>query len=123
MSHQSLYLRSLALQGKALNKAEEQIRLPVSCSLFTVPCNLYPVFRFLFPAFLFSMTTLFLCCPFGAPGTLAQGQALSTPGGWVATYGGADGDWAYSVQQTIDGGYIVAGWTRSFGAGEKTSGS
>jgi hypothetical protein len=36
---------------------------------------------------------------------------------WAKTYGGTHNDWAYSVQQTSDGGYIVAGWTNSFGAG------
>ncbi len=36
---------------------------------------------------------------------------------WAKTYGGTNDDWAYSVQQTSDGGYIVAGLTRSFGAG------
>jgi len=36
---------------------------------------------------------------------------------WAKTYGGTNDDWAYSVQQTSDGGYIVAGWTYSFGAG------
>jgi hypothetical protein len=36
---------------------------------------------------------------------------------WAKTYGGTDLDWAYSVQQTSDGGYIVAGFTYSFGAG------
>jgi len=37
---------------------------------------------------------------------------------WDKTYGGRDLDGAYSIQQTQDGGYIVAGWTRSYGAGE-----
>jgi uncharacterized delta-60 repeat protein len=36
---------------------------------------------------------------------------------WAKTYGGTGADTAFSVQQTSDGGYIVAGWTRSFGAG------
>jgi uncharacterized delta-60 repeat protein len=36
---------------------------------------------------------------------------------WAKTYGGTNFDYAYSVQQTSDGGYIVAGGTNSFGAG------
>jgi hypothetical protein len=36
---------------------------------------------------------------------------------WAKTYGGINWDEAYSVQQTSDGGYIVAGYTESFGAG------
>jgi len=36
---------------------------------------------------------------------------------WAKTFGGSSDDGAFSVQQTSDGGYIVAGWTESFGAG------
>jgi len=36
---------------------------------------------------------------------------------WQKTYGGSDADRAESIQQTDDGGYIVAGSTESFGAG------
>jgi len=42
--------------------------------------------------------------------TNASGDTL-----WTKTYGGAAEDWGYSVRQTLDGGYIVAGTTSSFG--------
>ncbi len=44
--------------------------------------------------------------------TASSGDTL-----WTRTYGGSNFDKAYSVQQTSDGGYIIAGSTSSFGAG------
>jgi uncharacterized delta-60 repeat protein len=44
---------------------------------------------------------------------LNSGGAVS----WQKSYGGAEADSANSIQQTGDGGYIVAGYTYSFGAG------
>jgi len=38
---------------------------------------------------------------------------------WQKTYGESSGDRAFSIQQAPDGGYIVAGYTYSFGAGER----
>jgi hypothetical protein len=37
---------------------------------------------------------------------------------WQKTYGGPGFDLAHSIQQTEDGGYVTAGWTESYGAGD-----
>jgi uncharacterized delta-60 repeat protein len=43
----------------------------------------------------------------------SQGSPL-----WQKTFGGPRDDYARSIQQTSDGGFIVAGVTKSFGAGD-----
>ena len=43
---------------------------------------------------------------------LAQPDTL-----WTKTFGGSDDDRSFSFQQTSDGGYIITGQTRSYGAG------
>jgi len=44
--------------------------------------------------------------------TSASGDTL-----WTRTYGGYVDDWGNSVQQTVDGGYVIAGYTCSYDAG------
>jgi len=59
---------------------------------------------------LFSMASLLMNAAFAQPGP----DAL-----WTRTYGGASDDAAYSVQETRDEGYIVAGFTMPLGADDK----
>ena len=51
-------------------------------------------------------------------GPMTYGCARAQPEvEWEKTFGGDEGDRAYSVQQTSDGGYIIAGETGSYGEG------
>jgi len=51
-------------------------------------------------------------CDFWLVKTNADGDSL-----WSRTFGGNDYDFCFSIQQTSEGGYILAGFTSSFGAG------
>ncbi|MBU4374401.1 MAG: hypothetical protein KJ714_08215 [Euryarchaeota archaeon] len=49
---------------------------------------------------------------------LLAGSAGASFEQWSKTFGGSGNDSAFSVQQTSDGGYILAGKTQSYGSGE-----
>jgi hypothetical protein len=53
---------------------------------------------------------------FGCPRLYHSTNPLSATS-FAKTYGGTNWDYAYSVRQTSDGGYIVVGWAYYFGAG------
>jgi len=67
-------------------------------------------------AFAFGFWSEVFAESFGCPRPYSSLSPMSATY-FAKTYGGTDDDWASSVQQTSEGGYIVAGWTRSFGVG------
>jgi uncharacterized delta-60 repeat protein len=56
---------------------------------------------------------------FGAGGTDVFVIKLDSSGNlsWAKTIGGTNSDYGNSIQQTSDGGYVITGYTQSFGAG------
>jgi hypothetical protein len=64
------------------------------------------------------MLTFFLISVLGLTFQIIVAPVNGSESIWNNTYGGSNNDVARSVQQTSDGGYIAAGWTLSFGAGQ-----
>lgn len=62
-----------------------------------------------------SITTIFFLLFALVSCTSPSGGSTPVVITWEKTYGGEDYDEAYSIQQTSDGGYIVAGYTSSLG--------
>lgn len=68
-------------------------------------------------AFLFSAVVVLSFSNFISANYIQVSIVLASSVGWNQRYGGASWDSAEAVIQTRDGGYALAGWTMSFGAG------
>lgn len=60
---------------------------------------------------------LFVCSLLGMCLSVPTAMFAQPDSLWSRAFGGSSGDACYSVRQTSDGGYILAGTTQSFGAG------
>ena len=57
-----------------------------------------------------TLTTLILLALVAGPAASMEGDML-----WEHSYGGSAQDWGYDVKITDDGGFIITGYTKSFG--------
>jgi hypothetical protein len=55
----------------------------------------------------------------GNTSSWSASHVMTVSAGWNVTLGGDGGDWGNSVQETEDGGFIIAGGTKSYGAEER----
>ncbi len=86
--------------------------------------QIYPPERRI-PVAMFFLFMLFIAKPsLPAPGPEPERfragpePSMVQGGGWATTYGGVNYDVVYSIQQTVDGGYILGGTAWLFGARE-----
>jgi hypothetical protein len=54
----------------------------------------------------------------GSTSNWSASHVMTVSAGWSVTLGGDNSDWGNSVRETRDGGFIIAGSTESYGAGE-----
>src|SRR4030042_6876608 len=67
-------------------------------------------FKIIYKKMLLLVVIVFLPCVTGCP-------PKPEPITWEKTFGGSSLDRAYSIDQTAEGGYVLAGQTSSFSAG------
>jgi hypothetical protein len=60
----------------------------------------------------------FFICILISFSSILSAQVVEPDTLWTKTYGGEEADIGASVQHTVEGGYIICGYTESFGSGE-----